>query len=31
LVEGVYVEKTETESITMKTSPYAFVDLTRVW
>lgn len=31
LIEGVYVEKTETESITMKTSPYAVVDLKRVW
>ena len=31
LVDGVYVEQTETESITMKTSPYAVVDLTRVW
>jgi Uma2 family endonuclease len=31
LVDGVYVEQTETESITMKTAPYAVVDLTRVW
>lgn len=28
---GVYVEQTETESITMKTSLYSVVDLTRVW
>ena len=31
LVDGVYVEQTETECIKMKTLPCAVVDLTRVW
>lgn len=31
LVDGVYVEQTETECIKMKSFPGAVVDLTRVW
>ena len=31
LVDGQYVESTESESTTMKTAPNATVDLTRVW
>lgn len=31
LVDGVYVEQTETECIKMKSIPDAVVDLTRVW
>lgn len=31
LVDGQYLESTESESITMKRAPHATVDLTRVW